>query len=35
MMFGVGSKLAILKGSAFIRSMFLGVVLALIARYLF
>ena len=29
-----GSKLAILKGSAFIRTMFLGVVLALIARFL-
>ncbi len=30
----VGSKLAILKGSAFIRSVFLAVVLALIARFL-
>jgi uncharacterized protein len=30
----VGSKLAILKGSAFIRTMFLAVVLALIARFL-
>lgn len=29
----VGSKLAILKGSAFIRSVFLAVVLALIARF--
>lgn len=31
----VGSKLAILRGSAFIRSVFLGVVLVLIARFLF